>query len=68
MLSSETSVLTRSTRLHITEDGIPNSHRRENLESDISVVALANQQEICSHERYLADAIFVLSFLRYRQK
>jgi hypothetical protein len=31
--SSETSVHTRSTRRHIPEDGILNSHRRENLNS-----------------------------------
>jgi hypothetical protein len=31
--SSETSVYTISTRRHIPEDGILNSHRRENLES-----------------------------------
>jgi hypothetical protein len=33
--SSETSVLTRATRSSITEDCIPNSHRRENLKSYI---------------------------------
>jgi hypothetical protein len=31
--SSETSVLTRSTRRSITEDGILHCHRRENLKS-----------------------------------
>jgi hypothetical protein len=31
--SSETSVLTRTTRRHILEDGILHSHRRENLKS-----------------------------------
>jgi hypothetical protein len=29
--SFETSVLTRTTRRHIPENGIPHSHRRENL-------------------------------------
>jgi hypothetical protein len=33
ILSSETSVHTRSTRRHIPEDGILHSHRRENLKS-----------------------------------
>jgi hypothetical protein len=33
--SSETSVLTRAIRRNITEDGIPHSHRRENLKSYI---------------------------------
>jgi hypothetical protein len=31
--SSETSVLTRATRLNTTEDAILHSHRRENLKS-----------------------------------
>jgi hypothetical protein len=31
--SSETSILTRTTRRHIPEDDIPHSHRRENLKS-----------------------------------
>jgi hypothetical protein len=34
ILSSETSVLTRSTRRYILEDGILHSHRRENLKFD----------------------------------
>jgi hypothetical protein len=34
MRSSETSIHSRATRLHIPEDGILNSHRRENLISN----------------------------------
>jgi UDP-N-acetylglucosamine 2-epimerase len=35
--SSETSVLTRTTRSHIAENGILHSHRRENLKSYIAL-------------------------------
>jgi LAS superfamily LD-carboxypeptidase LdcB len=35
--SSETSVLTRVTRHHILEDGILQSHRRENLKTYIAL-------------------------------
>jgi hypothetical protein len=35
--SSDTSVLTRTTRRNITEDGILHSHRRENLKSYIAL-------------------------------
>jgi hypothetical protein len=39
--SSEMSVLTRTTRHHIPEDGIRHSHRRENLTSYIALTAWA---------------------------
>jgi hypothetical protein len=48
--SSETSVHTRSTRLHIPEDGIPQSHRRENLKSYFmkkAYTSLEDHFEIC---------------------
>jgi hypothetical protein len=35
--SSETSVLTTATRSYVTEDGILQSHRRENLKSYIAL-------------------------------
>jgi hypothetical protein len=34
--SSDTSVITRATRRNIQEDGIPHSHRRENIKSYIA--------------------------------
>jgi hypothetical protein len=39
--STETSVLTRATRLNIPEDGIRHSHRRENLKSYIALTGWA---------------------------
>jgi hypothetical protein len=41
MRSSETSVPTTITRLHIPEGGILHSHRREHLKSDIALTSLA---------------------------
>jgi hypothetical protein len=37
IVSSETSVLTRATQSHITEDGIVHSHRRKNPKSYIAL-------------------------------
>jgi hypothetical protein len=44
LLSSETSVLTRATRRHISEDGVLHSHRREILKSYIALTGLALQR------------------------
>jgi hypothetical protein len=41
VLSSETSVLPRTTRHHIAEDGILHSHRSENLKSYIALTGWA---------------------------
>jgi hypothetical protein len=40
--SSVTSVLTRATRRNIPEEGIPHSHRRENLKSYICRKVICN--------------------------
>jgi hypothetical protein len=46
--SSETSVLTRATRRHISEDGILYSHRRESLKSYIALTGeLCNGDVMC---------------------
>jgi hypothetical protein len=44
IVSFETSVLTRATRSIIPEDGIPHSHRRENLKSYIALTGWALQR------------------------
>jgi hypothetical protein len=44
--SSETSVITRSTRRHIPEDGILHSHLRENLRSDVTIFSMFRPRDI----------------------
>jgi hypothetical protein len=41
LISSETSVLTRSTRRYMPEDAIIHGHRRENLKSYIALTGCA---------------------------
>jgi hypothetical protein len=41
LLSSETSVLTKASRRHISEDGILHSYRREHLKSYIALTGWA---------------------------
>jgi hypothetical protein len=54
--SSETSVLTRATRRHISEEGILHSHRRENLKSYSAapsslILFTLIREAICSSEK-----------------
>jgi hypothetical protein len=44
--SSETSVLTRTTRRNVPEDGIFHSHRRENLKSYMGKLVIQNKNKL----------------------
>jgi hypothetical protein len=54
ILSPETSVLTRATRYHILEDGIHQSHRRENLKSYVPAILCDNFHGF-SHDHILPN-------------
>jgi hypothetical protein len=54
--SSETSVLTKSTRRNITEDAIVHSHRRENLKSYILYQVLEFVELLPSRPNYAVVA------------
>jgi hypothetical protein len=61
--SSEISVLTRSTRRNIPEDGVLHSHCRENLTSYISLLIYGNDDIPCF--RYVEDVESVFSTLLF---
>jgi hypothetical protein len=58
--SSETSVNTISTRRHIPEDGILNSHRRENLKSKIRRTLISLMTRLSLDTRSVSRAYFML--------
>jgi hypothetical protein len=51
-IASETSVLTRATRRNLPENGIPHSHRRENLKYYIALISWFCSGDVMFSVRY----------------
>jgi hypothetical protein len=65
--SSETSVLTRTTRRNIPEDGILHSHCRENLRSYIALTAGLCSGDVMSPVKYKLGFYIPEDILHYEE-